>query len=168
MKLRYKNCFWKYYKIFPSEHYHKDSQPCSYFVLYYFLHLGIDLSVHLGERADISGVVEQDSVHGFRVALTRFDNSFVREKFTHGGISPFPPAVSARQSGYAALLCCVTGQYTCRSRAATDAESNSAGFLPVPAPVKQRSRCQRRRKATFILLLTDSAGFVLLPCSKHK
>ena len=52
--------------------------------------------------------------------------------------------------------------------AATDAESNSAGFLPVPAPVKQRSRCQRRRKATFILLLTDSAGFVLLPCSKHK
>ena len=27
---------------------------------------------------------------------------------------------------------------------------------------------QRRRKATFILLLTGSAGFVLLPCSKHK
>lgn len=71
------------------------------------------------------------------VALTRFDNGFVREKFTHDGISPFPPAVSARQSGYAALLCCVTGQYTCRSRAATDAESNSAGFLPASAPANR-------------------------------
>ena len=33
---------------------------------------------------------------------------------------------------------------------------------------KGRRGCQRRRKATFILLLTGSAGFVLLPCSKHK
>ena len=33
---------------------------------------------------------------------------------------------------------------------------------------KGRRGCQWRRKATFILLLTGSAGFVLLPCSKHK
>ena len=33
---------------------------------------------------------------------------------------------------------------------------------------KGRRGCQRRRNATFILLLTGSAGFVLLPCSKHK
>lgn len=49
------------------------------------------------------------------------------------------------EDGLTAPLCCVTGQYTRRSRAAAGAESNSAGFLPASAPAKQRSRRQGRR-----------------------
>ena len=88
--------------------------------------------------------MKQD-VHGFRVALMCFDHCFIGKKFTHAGLPPFPRAAAARQAGYAALLCCVTGQYTRRSRATADAKSNSAGFLPVSAPLKQRSRRQGRR-----------------------
>ena len=80
-------------------------------LLHIVLHLGIDLSVHLGEIADISGVVEQDGVYGFRVALKGFEDCFIGEKSTHTGSPPFPRATAARQARYAAPLCCVTGQY---------------------------------------------------------
>ena len=74
-------------------------------LLHIVLHLGIDLSVHFGEIADISGVVEQDSVHGFWVALTGFEDCFIGEKScllytSHGsaknglGIQPLMDAVT--------------------------------------------------------------------------
>lgn len=81
--------------------------------------------------------MEQDSVHGFWVALTGFEDCFIGEKSTHTGSPPFLRVAAARQAGYAAPLCCVTGQYTRRSRAAAGAESNSAGFLPASAPANR-------------------------------
>ena len=117
------------------------NQLCSDVVL----HIRVIIAVHFGKVADISGVVEQDSVHGFWVALTGFEDCFIGEKSTHTGSPPFLRVAAARQAGYAAPLCCVTGQYTRRSRAAAGAESNSAGFLPASAPAKQRSRRQGRR-----------------------
>lgn len=70
--------------------------------------------------------MEQDSVHGFRVSLTGFEDCFIREKFTHTGSPPFPRAVAARQARYAAPLYCVIDQYTRRSLVVAGAESNSA------------------------------------------
>ena len=48
----------------------------------------IDFPVYFGTVADISGVVGKNSVDCVRVALMRFDDCFIGEKFTH---SVFPP-----------------------------------------------------------------------------
>src|SRR5699024_6631920 len=109
------------------------------------LHLGIDLSVHFGEIADISGVVEQDSVHGFWVTLTGFEDCFIGEKSTHIGSPPFLRVAAARQAGYAAPLCCVSGRYVRRSLAAAGAGNSSEKSLPVSALAGRRARRQERR-----------------------
>ena len=38
-------------------------------LLHTVLHIGIDLPVHFGEIADMSGIVQQDGVHCFQVIL---------------------------------------------------------------------------------------------------
>ena len=44
------------------------------------LHIGIVAIVDFGEMPDISGVVGEDGVHVFRLALMRPDNGFIGEK----------------------------------------------------------------------------------------
>lgn len=68
-------------------------------------HVGVIMSVYVGEVADKSGVSVKDGLHSFRVALTRLDNGFIGEKSVfHGYAPPFPGVAAARQAGYAALL----------------------------------------------------------------
>ena len=117
------------------------NQLCSDVVL----HIRVVIAVHFGEIADIPGISVKDSLYRYGVALMCFYYRVIGEKSTHTGSPPFLRVAAARQAGYAAPLCCVTGQYTRRSRAAAGAESNSAGFLPASAPAKQRSRRQGRR-----------------------
>ena len=57
-------------------------------LLHIFLNLGIDFPMYSGTVADISGVVGKNDVDCVRVALMRFDDCFIGEKFTHGR---FPP-----------------------------------------------------------------------------
>ena len=87
----------------------------------------------------------RNGIHGFRVALTGFEDCFIGEKFTHSGSPPFPRAAAARQAGYAAPLCCVFGRYVRRSLAAAGAGSSSAKSLPVSALAGRRARRQERR-----------------------
>lgn len=73
------------------------------------LHIGVVISVHVGEVADKSGVSVKNCLHGCRVALARLDNGFIGEKsIFHGCASPFPGVAAARQAGYAVPLCCVS------------------------------------------------------------
>lgn len=59
------------------------------------LHIGIVISVHVGEIVDKSGVSVKDGLHGCRVALARLDNCFIREKSIFHGCAPLFPSVAA-------------------------------------------------------------------------
>ena len=107
-----------------------------------FLNLGADFPVYFGTVSDISGVVGKNGVDCVRVALMRLDDCFIGEKFIHTGSPPFPSEAVARQAGYAAPLCCVSGRYVRRSLSAAGAGSNSGKFLPVPAPAKGQGQRQ--------------------------
>lgn len=73
------------------------------------LHIGVVISVYVGEVADKSSVSVKDGLHGCRVALMGFHNGFIGEKsIFHGCVSPFPGVAAARQAGYAVRLCCVS------------------------------------------------------------
>lgn len=73
------------------------------------LHIGVVISVHVGEVADKSRVSVKNCLHGCRIALARLDNGFIGEKsIFHGCASPFPGVAAARQAGYAVPLCCVS------------------------------------------------------------
>ena len=47
-------------------------------LLHIFLNFGVDVSMHLGKMADISGVVGKNSVYCVRVALMRLNDCFIR------------------------------------------------------------------------------------------
>ena len=53
-----------------------------------------------------------------------------------------PLITAARQAGYAAPLCCVSGQYVRRSLAAAGAGNSNEKFLPASAPAKGQGRRQ--------------------------
>ena len=68
-------------------------------------HVGVVISVHVGEVADKSGVAVKNGLHGCRAALTRLDNGFIGEKsIFHGCAFPFPGVAAARQAGYVVRL----------------------------------------------------------------
>ena len=74
-----------------------------------------------------------------------FDDCFIREQLTHTGTPPFPRAAAARQAGYAAPLCCVSGRYVRRSLAAAGAGNSSEKSLPASAAAVRRARRQESR-----------------------
>ena len=58
-------------------------------------------SAKTDDRPEFQHMIK-DSVHGFWVALTGFEDCFIGEKSTHTGSPPFLRVAAARQAGYAA------------------------------------------------------------------
>ena len=99
------SCRWwrRLFSLSVKSEFHLTFYQLSYDVV---LHIGIVLSVHTGEKADISGVTVKDGLYGCRIALPRLDNGFIGEKpIFHRGVSPFPSVAAVKQAGYAARRC---------------------------------------------------------------